>query len=147
MAKGEGSETFPIFIFGMLSVVRRAGFWLPPLLYMAAIFHFSSESQPMPALTEHVWDKLLHLTEYAGLGLLWCRALRSEGVGWSAAIALAAVAVMLYGASDEWHQSFVPLRDSSVRDWLADMLGGTLGAAGYASAISMALRRPRPLQR
>ena len=76
MANGDERATDPIRIFG--SVVRRLAFWLPPLLYMAAIFHFSSESQPLPALTEHVWDKLLHLTEYAGLGLLWCRALRSE---------------------------------------------------------------------
>jgi len=107
---------------------------------MAAIFHFSSESQPLPALTEHVWDKLLHLTEYAGLGLLWCRALRSEGLGWPSAILLSTLAVMTYGASDEWHQSFVPLRDSSVRDWLADMLGGALGAGGFA--LLAALKEP-----
>ena len=130
----------------MLSVVRRAVCWVPPLLYMAAIFHFSSESQPLPALTAHVWDKLLHVTEYAGLGLLCCRAFRSEGLTWPAAIALAALATTVYGASDEWHQSFVPLRDSSVRDWLADLLGGTLGAVVFAG-LSTALRRPRQLQR
>ena len=132
----------------MLSVVRRVGFWLPPLLYMVAIFHFSSESEPLPALTKNVWDKLLHLTEYAGLGVLWCRALRSEGVGWSAAIAGSALATLAYGASDEWHQSFVPLRDSNIRDWFADALGGVIGAAGYASVlISTASRRRRPPRR
>jgi len=142
----------------MLSVVRRAAFWFPPLLYMAAIFYVSSRSQPLPALTEHVWDKLLHLTEYAGLGALWCRALRSEGWRWPAAILVSLLAVMAYGASDEWHQSFVPLRDSSVRDWLADMLGGTLGAAGFAlvaalkgppceAGSSKASRRTHPLRR
>jgi len=130
----------------MLSVVRRVVYWVPPLLYMAAIFHFSSESQPLPALTEHVWDKLLHVTEYAGLGFLWCRALRSEGLGWAASIVLAALVTTFYGASDEWHQSFVPLRDSSVRDWLADLLGGTAGSVAFAG-LSMALRRLRPLPR
>lgn len=113
---------------------------------MVAIFHFSSESQPLPALTERVWDKLLHLTEYAGLGLLWCRALRSEQLGWLAAFVIAVIATMAYGATDEWHQSFVPLRDSSVRDWLADLIGGSLGAAVYV-LTSTASRRPRPLRR
>lgn len=37
----------------------------------------------------------------------------------------------VYGASDEWHQAFVPLRDSDVRDWVADSLGGTIGSALY----------------
>ena len=132
----------------MLSLVRRAVFWLPPLLYMVAIFHFSSESQPLPVLTEHVWDKLLHLTEYAGLGLLWCRALRSEGLDWIPALLLAILAAAAYGASDEWHQLFVPLRDSSIRDWFADVLGSSVGSAGYAAlGLSMASRRPRPLPR
>jgi hypothetical protein len=30
----------------------------------------------------------------------------------------------LYGASDEWHQSFSPGRDSSVCDVLTDLSGG-----------------------
>jgi VanZ family protein len=148
IANGDGMSTEPIRI-GMLSVVRRAFFWFPPLLYMAAIFHFSSESQPLPALTEHVWDKLLHLTEYAGLGFLWCRALRSERLGWPAATALAVLASIIYGASDEWHQSFVPLRDSSIRDWFADALGGSVGAAAYCllRIVSTVSRRPHPPRR
>ena len=114
-----------------LSVSRRAALWLPPIVYMIAIYHFSSESQPLPSLTERVWDKLLHLAEYGGLAALVCRALLGEGLGWLAAIAGAIVAASLYGASDEWHQSFVPMRDASVRDWLADTLGGTAGALVY----------------
>lgn len=38
------------------------------------------------------------------------------------AIGLAA----LYGASDEWHQSFVPTRTGSIDDWLADTFGAFL---------------------
>ena len=112
----------------------RLSLWLPPIIYMAAIFHFSSESQPLPALTEVVWDKLLHLTEYGGLAVLWCRALRGEGFDWSRAMVGTVIAVVVYGASDEWHQSFVPLRDSSVRDLLADAIGGVAGALVYRLA-------------
>ena len=32
----------------------------------------------------------------------------------------------LYGASDEWHQSFVPGRDADILDWLADTLGASI---------------------
>ncbi|SHE23773.1 hypothetical protein BPUTEOMOX_1817 [methanotrophic endosymbiont of Bathymodiolus puteoserpentis (Logatchev)] len=37
----------------------------------------------------------------------------------------------LYGASDEWHQSFVPGRMSDTQDWLADTLGGVLFLSIY----------------
>jgi VanZ family protein len=111
--------------------LRRVGLWLPPLVYMAAIFHFSSQSHPLPALTEHVWDKLLHTVEYAGLAVLVFRALDGEGLGaWRSAI-LTVVVVSAYGATDEWHQMFVPLRDSDVFDWLTDTLAGAIGAAAY----------------
>ena len=61
--------------------MRRATLWVPPLVYMGAIFHLSGESQPLPELTAHVWDKLLHLVEYAGLAVLLFRAVSGEGVG------------------------------------------------------------------
>jgi VanZ family protein len=117
--------------------MRRVLLWLPPLVYMILIFHFSSESQPMPEVTAHVWDKLLHLAEYGLLGGLFCRALRGEGLGWRAALIAAAVAASAYGASDEWHQAFVPLRESSVRDWIADLLGGAMGAVVYSVVRSI----------
>jgi VanZ family protein len=34
-----------------------------------------------------------------------------------------AVFTILYGASDEFHQYFVPNRSSEVQDWVADVLG------------------------
>ena len=102
----------------------------------------------MPALTEHVWDKLLQFVEYSVLGWLWYRALRGEGLSWVVAVVGATLIATAYGASDEWHQSFVPLRDSSVRDWLTDLVGGAVGAAfGAGVGPSTALRRPRPLRR
>jgi VanZ family protein len=114
--------------------MRRALLWGPPIVYMVLIFHFSSESNPMPELTEHVWDKLLHLTEYAGLALLFARALVGEGLNRLAAIVFAIVLTSFYGATDEYHQLFVPMRDSDVRDWIADTLGASVGAIAYVTA-------------
>jgi VanZ family protein len=111
----------------------RAALWLPPILYMLAIFYVSSQSNPAPAVTAIVWDKLLHTTEYAGLALLLCRALRGEGLRWTAALAAAVVLASAYGSTDELHQRFVPQRNSDVRDWAADTAGASLGAFGYAA--------------
>lgn len=114
------------------SALRRLSLWLPPLLYMAAIYGFSSQSQPLPRLTEHVWDKLLHAIVYTGLAVLVFRALAGEGLGRWRAVGLTILIVSTYGALDEWHQSFVPMRNSDVRDWLTDTLAGAIGSLAYA---------------
>lgn len=130
------------------TVMRRLALWVPPLAYMALIYHLSSESNPLPLLTETIWDKALHLLEYGTLGFLFCRAWAGERVAWMAAVMCAFAATSLYGATDEWHQLFTPGRSSDVRDWLADTIGGGLGAAGYYLAasrlfVSTVSRRPR----
>jgi len=98
---------------------------------MATIFYLSSESNPLPALTSRVWDKLLHLIEYGGLAALLCRAFLGEGLGWLTGILGAVVLTSAYGASDEWHQLFTPGRDSDIHDWFADTLGGAVGTIAY----------------
>lgn len=120
--------------------MRRLLLWGPPILYMVLIFHFSSESDPLPVVTQHVSDKLLHFSEYSGLALLFVRALRGEGLGLAGAAIVAIVLVSAYGATDEFHQSLVPLRDPDVRDWMADTLGGSLGAAAYV-AVALGIAR------
>ena len=122
------------------NVLKRLWLWLPPIVYMAIIFHLSSESNPLPQLTTHVWDKLLHTTEYAGLAVLVCRALLGEGVSWMTAIVAAAAFASFYGGTDEFHQLFTPGRDSSVFDWFADTIGSSLGASAYAAIIRVLTR-------
>jgi VanZ family protein len=109
---------------------------------MMAIYYLSSESDPLPALTAHVWDKFLHAVEYGGLGVLVCRALFGEGVGWIRAVVIAVVVSSAYGATDEWHQAFVELRSSDVRDWLTDNIGATIGAGCYGLIASGRRREP-----
>jgi VanZ family protein len=74
--------------------------------------------------TEYVWDKLLHAVGYAGLGVLALRAFHGgfERLRRTPTLS-AAVVVVLWGISDEFHQSFVPGRDASVGDVAADMVG------------------------
>ena len=111
--------------------MRRLISWLPPLLYMAVIFAVSAQPNPLPEITARVSDKLLHLVEYSGLAALFVRALTREGWGWRDAILAAIVMTSLYGASDEYHQAFVPNRNPAVSDWVADSLGALVGASVF----------------
>ena len=107
---------------------------------MAVIFAFSSASNPIPEVTNRVWDKLLHAIEYSGLAILFVRALAGEGLAWLSALLVATMLTMGYAASDEYHQGFVPDRSMDVRDWVADSIGAFVGAAVYTIA---ATRRKR----
>lgn len=74
-------------------------------------------------------DKIVHALEYAVLGALVTRALlAAPGLAPIAAAVIGAALAVLYGVSDEWHQSFVAGRFSSRADLVADALGSILGA-------------------
>jgi len=114
------------------------GWLLPALGYAALIFYLSSQPSPLPSLTGRVADKLLHLVEYAAFA-----AVASWGLSHLMAVAAAgrwaAVIGSLYGATDEFHQWFVPHRSAEVADWVADTIGALLGAL----AAWLVLRRWR----
>lgn len=101
--------------------------WAPVLLYMAFIFYMSS--MPEPPLPLSVTDKQAHFSGYSVLGLLIARA-AARGLGRRVTWTMALVAIVItiaYGISDEYHQSFVPGRDSDIHDVYADSLGGVIG--------------------
>ena len=111
-------------------ILRRAGrllwIWGPPALYVGLIYALSAMSRPFEAIARCLpSDKMAHFVEYIILGLLLSRALHfaspaSQAVG---TIGFGAV----YGLTDEWHQSFVPGRSCDIMDWVADVLGVTVG--------------------
>lgn len=101
------------------------GWWLPVIAYVSTIFVLSSQPGLHPPVTFQNSDKVMHLLEYGGLGFLLGRALRAT-MGWplGATASLVVVGVgMAIGAADEWWQSHVPGRDSTVLDWCADSAG------------------------
>lgn len=109
-------------------------YWGPVCGYAGLIYYLSSQSHPEETLPSFVGlfsDKVLHIAEYAVLGGLSYRAFRwGTNESWRPWAGLLAVLLTaLYGLSDEVHQSFVPFRESSALDWLADSLGAVLGAA------------------
>jgi VanZ family protein len=110
-------------------VKRWFWIWGPAVAQMAIIFAISSLHQV--TLPEGVSDKTGHFAGYAILGAALIRALASAR--WArvgAGVALAALLLSsAYGASDEFHQSFVPGRTADVHDWVADTLGAAASVA------------------
>ena len=108
--------------------------WIPAGLVALGIFLGSSvagTSLPPPGLFPGQ-DKVVHLLEYGLLGFLVARALhrRSDPPRSIRVIFFGAAAfALLYGLSDEFHQSFVPARSVDGFDVLADLVGGATGAA------------------
>ena len=103
-------------------------YWLPVLVYLTVIFSLSAQPNLKPPLRFKNSDKLYHLIEYGGLGLLLGRALRA-GLGARGALAAGAgtlVLTSLVGAADEIFQRTIPGRESSVLDWSADTAGAAL---------------------
>jgi VanZ family protein len=111
---------------------------------MAVIFALSAT--PEPPAPPGLDDKAQHAIAYGGLGLVTARATAGGALsGLTGASALAAWAIAAaYGASDEWHQRFVPGRTSDWRDLRADAVGaGAAIAAAWLSGILLRSRRGR----
>lgn len=111
--------------------------WLPPVAYMALIFYMSSRPAPERLLPE-IWniDKVVHFIEYGILGILWFRVLKTVGVNNEQIIFVSFAIAFLYGISDEMHQYFVPERNASVLDAVADGLGGWTGIWLYKGVFN-----------
>ena len=125
-------------------------YWLPVLLWMVFIFWMSTDSfsatntshiiKPilqflLPGITPAALDmihavirKCAHITEYFILGLLLFRVLQGEAKErkpWQWA-GLSLMVIILYAASDEFHQSFTSTRSASLIDVGLDTVGGIL---------------------
>lgn len=105
--------------------------WWPALAWTGLIFAASSiPGSRFEDVGFEIPDKLVHGLEYAVLGFLVFVAARGQGP--SAGVRAFALAVswgLLTGIADESYQRLIPLRDPSVADWVADVLGAAVGAA------------------
>jgi VanZ family protein len=102
-------------------------YWLPVVAYSLLIFALSSMSRP--PIPSGVSGDLLHYPEFAVLAFLLARAFHGARPGaplpkhvlWAMALTVA------FGATDEFHQAFVPDRVPDVMDWLHDGIGAAAG--------------------
>jgi VanZ family protein len=101
--------------------------WLPAIVIMGAIFIFSSfPSAELPDFgkIDLSVKKLGHIIGYA---LLARSFLHAFGPDRPRSVWLAWMLAVLYGFSDEFHQSFVPGRGSRLSDVGIDAAGAFLG--------------------
>ena len=104
------------------------------VVYGAIIFAVSQvPGSELAKLNVDVWDKAAHAAEYLLLGAVimgWLVTRRSSSARtapWRE-VAITVGIVLVYGALDEVHQSFVPGRQPAITDVAADVIGGTVGA-------------------
>jgi VanZ family protein len=107
--------------------------WGAVLLWAGIIFYLSS--LPRTAFPVHTTTaaKIAHAVEYAVLTLLLIGALEATNVRRRRAAWIAAAVALVYAASDEFHQSFVPYRHPSPIDVLIDAIG--IGAMALVSQL------------
>jgi VanZ family protein len=100
--------------------------WSTVILWMGLIFALSSipsiETRLEPTYDFTV-KKLAHVTVYGILTALLFRALLMHIRHKGYALVTAALVAVLYAFSDEWHQTFVPGREGTVRDVAFDAVG------------------------
>jgi VanZ family protein len=145
-------------LFGVPNVRVFSKYWLPLLCWMGVIFAASSDThsyehssllvEPVlrwlfPHMPEeqihtihHLLRKYAHLIEYTVLAMLLWRGVhkpsKNNPRAWTwHEVRLVMLTVMLYAATDEFHQRFVLTRTSLVLDVAID----TVGAAAGLSAL------------
>ncbi len=107
-------------------------YWFPLFIWMAVIFYFSS--RPRVPVTDSytisfIFFKSLHIIEYAFLYLLLFRAFnykKQKTKPFMQSFTIPLLIGILYAASDEIHQTFVPTREGRPRDVMIDTLGMSL---------------------
>lgn len=92
-------------------------------------------------LVSGIWDKLIHFLAYGLFGVLCLRAFHGgmNRLRWYSSV-LAMTLTIGFGFIDEWHQSMVPGRYSSLPDWIAD----ALGALGAVAIFALWVHRGSP---
>jgi len=102
---------------------------VPMLAVMGTIFFLSHQPDYFVKLPDiFSFDKLLHAVAYGVLAATVLFAapteLRKKSPSFTAVLAM--IICLLYGISDEFHQSFIPGRYASIWDVAADLLGAAV---------------------
>ena len=113
--------------------------WGPAATWAVFLF-LLSELQGVPRVVSFANnDKLIHFGLYAILGglLAWGRIRHPSALNHGIPL----LGGFLYGAVDELHQRFVPYRNPSWLDWIADISGVIVGYVLAGLLLTFLLRR------
>jgi VanZ family protein len=111
-----------LFSTHYFSAEQTGRFILPVLRWL-----FPSASSHALRLTHFGIRKAAHVTEFGMFSLAVFHGVRAERHGWKLSWAILTLVIAVsYAGLDEWHQSFVPLREARLRDVLIDAFGAVL---------------------
>jgi VanZ family protein len=127
-----------------IKLKRFVLYWLPLILYCLFIYIQSDYPSPEQIPVFPYVDKVLHVTAYGIMGILFYRAYQTlrfkDNI--KMLMFLSVVSASLYGISDEIHQSFVPFREAEVADAIADMIGAISGVYLYQLLVVSRIKKP-----
>ena len=91
---------------------------------------FLLSSRPLPEQVPKIpgMDKIFHFIVYAALSSAIFGSIIKGKNNHNKALFISIFLAVLYGLSDEFHQSFVPGRECSAYDLLVDSIGAVIGA-------------------
>ena len=130
-------------------MILRLKYWLPAIgiaivISLFSTHYFSSEQTArvifpilqwlFPSASHHTLRlthlgirKAAHITEFGIFSIAVFHGVRAERSGWRLEWAVITLLIAVsYAGLDEWHQSFVPLREARLRDVLIDSTGALL---------------------
>ncbi len=94
---------------------------------MLLIYHESGQPLTVNLNSFPLEDKLVHAVAYGVLASLFLFTQRLHATGFTIRQQFIATGLaILYGISDEWHQSFIPERTADIGDIIADAIGASL---------------------
>lgn len=140
---------------------NRIKSWIPVLLWMVVIFLFSAQpatesSELSGSITKRIFDliattplsnmlgenlihtlirKCAHFTIYLVLGTLVYRALNRDDSLQRKRVLVAFIICVLYAATDEFHQLYVPGRSGQFTDILIDSFGAFIGIMACSTIL------------
>ena len=122
----------------MPKIMKLVNNWLPPFLWACLIFTFSSFPTGTTTdfyLGDFLIKKTAHIMEYGIFATLIYRGLINSKIEKKKALWYAVIFALLYGITDEFHQSFTPGRGPTVRDVIIDTTGASIFIFGIIQNI------------
>lgn len=109
--------------------------WILVVIWMIVIFWSSSISDFSSVTGDEdgndVVSAIVHIILYMVLAWLLIQAMLESKLSRAKAFFGAFIIAILYGATDEIHQYFVPGREPHLSDWLLDLVGAYLVLSLY----------------
>jgi hypothetical protein len=112
-----------------IRILKFLDLWVPPVLWAALIFKFSSGAVPITSpiyWQDFTIKKIGHMLLFGVLAVLVYRGLIGQGVPRKKAAIWAVAISLVYGMTDELHQIFTQGREARVRDVVVDGIGSSL---------------------